>query len=135
MWWINGRCINGQKEEVSELHRCMRPDGSRPYCHDCNDCRGNMKNICRIDSADKEEVCDIAWASTAEDCGDQGMTVYSHQCIQQSGGPNSWYLRESVYCDEKEVYLMGANGEDVLPERNIPAVKSGTTRTNLRMNC
>jgi len=114
-WWINGRCINGVKEEVSELHRCMKPDGSRTYCHDCNDGKGNIKNICGSDNPDKEEMCRIAWSGTAEDCGEEGLTVYAHQCLAERGESDSWYLREDFDCYEKEVYLNGPCMEAVPP--------------------
>jgi len=116
-WWINGHCVGGVKEEVSELHRCMKPDGSRSYCHDCNDGLGNIKNVCGSDNPEKDEVCDIAWASTPEGCGDQGLTVYSHQCIDPpgSGGTDHWYLRESMYCDTEENWRSGPYNEDVPP--------------------
>mmetsp|Transcript_3537 Transcript_3537/g.7784 ORF Transcript_3537/g.7784 Transcript_3537/m.7784 type:complete len:426 (+) Transcript_3537:173-1450(+) len=111
-WWIHGRCINGKKEEVSELHRCMKPDGTRPNCHDCKGENGGVKNVCGSDGADSEEVCKIAWESTAEGCGDMGLTVYSHQCAARpgNGGTDHWYLRESFYCDEEEVYESGTLG-------------------------
>lgn len=115
MWWINGRCVSGNKQEVSELHRCHNPDGSRPYCHDCNDGRGNVKNVCGADSPDYDLVCDIAWAGDAKNCGTEELTTYSHQCLERSGGTESWYIRESYECDGAdggEVDSGGPCGED-----------------------
>ena len=83
------------KEEVSELHRCMKPDGSRSYCHDCNDGLGNIKNVCGSDNPSYQEVCEI-------DCGEQGLTVYSHQC-KPNEPTESWYLRESYSCNWKDL--------------------------------
>lgn len=105
--WVNGHCIDGVKTEVSELHRCMKTDGSRSYCHDCNDGRGNIKHVCGSDSPNYDEVCPVAQSSDPkQDCPDGavGLTVYSHQCTSQQ---TSFYLRESFYCDEKEVYNIG----------------------------
>jgi len=97
----------------------MKPSGKRPYCHDCNDGNGNIKNVCGSDSDDYEEVCAIALDGTAKDCGDEEMTVYSHQCLEpsladsgSSGGRKHWYLRESFYCEEEEVYGSGPDGDD-----------------------
>jgi len=101
-WWINGHCIKGVKEEVSELHRCMKPDGSRSYCHDCNDGLGNIKNVCGSDNPSYEEVCEIAWGKSADNCGEQGLTVYSHQC-KPSEPTESWYLREDYSCNWKDL--------------------------------
>lgn len=115
-WWINGRCIDGKKEESSELHRCMRPDGSRPYCHDCGDGDGHVKNVCGSDSADEEAVCGLALSSSADGCApDRSMAVYSHQCAAPAGGAASWYLREEFECAEREVYRNGPNMERVPP--------------------
>jgi len=101
-WWINGHCIKGVKEEVSELHRCMKPDGSRSYCHDCNDGLGNIKNVCGSDNPSYEEVCAIAWGGSANNCGEQGLTVYSHQC-KPNEPTESWYLREDYSCNWKDL--------------------------------
>lgn len=90
------------KEEVSELHRCMKPDGSRSYCHDCNDGSGNIKNVCGSDNPSYEEVCAIAWGGSADNCGEQGLTVYSHQC-KPNEPTESWYLRESYSCNWKDL--------------------------------
>jgi len=118
-WWINGHCINGVKDEVSELHQCRKSDGSRSYCHDCTDpsskssSAGNSKHVCGSDSPDYDEACGIAWAATAEDCGDERLKAYSHQCSMASNESNdessssSWYLRESIYCNEAKVYKTG----------------------------
>mmetsp|Transcript_3622 Transcript_3622/g.7986 ORF Transcript_3622/g.7986 Transcript_3622/m.7986 type:complete len:264 (-) Transcript_3622:171-962(-) len=103
-WWINGHCINGVKTEVSQLYRCQKTDGSRSYCHDCNDGSGNIKHVCGSDSPNHDEACSISFASNAQGCGDQGLTVFSHQC---SSRETSTYLRESFYCDEGEVYDTG----------------------------
>lgn len=112
MWWINGRCIGGNKQEVSELHRCHNPDGSRPHCHDCHDGRGNAFNVCGADNPNRDEVCEIAGSGNPKDCGDQGITAYTHQCNSESGGSDSWYVRESFQCSDEEMDMAGPNGED-----------------------
>lgn len=112
-WWVNGNCINGVKTEVSELHRCMKKNGGRSYCHDCNDGAegaGTIKHVCGSDNPNYQEVCPVALSSNPnQDCPDDvvdGLTVYSHQCTSRT---TSSYLRESFYCDEKEVYNTGPN--------------------------
>ena len=107
-WWVNGHCINGVKEEDSELHNCQRPDGKLPYCHDCSDGKGNIKSVCGSDSPNYDEVCGVALAGSGKDCGDLELTAYSHQCKVPSGGTKSWYLRETIDCKkENAVYKSG----------------------------
>ena len=110
-WWANGHCIDGVKTEVSELHRCQRKDGSRPYCHDCHAGQGanmkNIKHVCGSDSSDPNFVCPVALSSDpAQYCPDEQLrtTAYSHQCTSQT---TSSYLHESFYCDEEKVYSDG----------------------------
>ena len=126
-WWINGHCIGGVKDEASELHKCMKPDGSRPYCHDCpdNNGEGNIKNVCGANSDNSEEICAIAWSGKAENCGDDGLSVYSHQCAPHPDGVSpatkSWYLRENFYCNDEDedeggsIWETGPNLEEDLP--------------------
>lgn len=80
----------------------MRPNGERSNCFDCNDGNGRIKNVCGSDNPDETEVCELAWLGEAENCGDQGLTVYSHQCKAGSASDVD-YLRESFNCDAEFV--------------------------------
>jgi len=99
-WWINGHCINNVKHETSELHLCMRPNGERSNCFDCGDGSGNIKNVCGSDEPDEEAVCALAWLGNADNCGDQGLTVYNYQCKAGSESEVD-YMRESFTCHEE----------------------------------
>lgn len=80
----------------------MRPNGERSNCFDCNDGNGNIKNVCGSDNPDETDVCELAWLGEAENCGEQGLTVYSRQCKAGSASDVS-YLRESFDCEDEEV--------------------------------
>ena len=121
-WWINGRCANGEKEEVSELHRCAKSDGTRAYCHDCIyekngvEEEATVKHVCGSDNPNYDEVCEIALEATGADCGNERLKSYSHQCSlvedeesDELFSTSSWYLRESFYCEKEEVHTNGPN--------------------------
>lgn len=106
-WWANGRCVDGVKSEVSELHRCQTSHGHRPYCHDCDDGRGNINHVCGSDSPDAGVVCSLAFGSNMQqDCPDDtlGLVSYSHQCTSRQ---TSFYQQEALYCEDMGAYSDG----------------------------
>ena len=105
-WSANGNCINGIKTEISELHKCMRPDGSVPYCHDCvNNVSGQIKHVCGSDNSNLDEVCPVAQAVSVDSCIDDSyMAVYSYQCTSQT---TSYYVRDVIDCDDGEASSSG----------------------------
>ena len=124
MWWINGHCINGEKEEFAELHKCLMPNGDRKYCHDCldpNTGSGQVKNVCGADSPDKDLVCEIAFSDDDPvdycDSKKKSMSVYTHQCVVDDPTKTlSWYTREDIDCYDKEKYTNGPNMENTIPQ-------------------
>ena len=105
-WSANGNCVNGIKTEISELHRCMRPDGSVPYCHDCiNNDSGQIKHICGSDNPNYNDVCPVAQSVSTDSCIDDSyMAVYSYQCTTQT---TSYYFRDVIDCYNEKASSSG----------------------------
>jgi len=105
-WSANGNCVNGIKTEISELHRCMRPDGSVPYCHDCvNKDSGQIKHICGSDNSNYNDVCPVAQTVSTDSCIDDSyMAVYSYQCTSET---TSYYFRDVIDCYNEKAKSSG----------------------------
>ena len=87
------------------LHSSL-PLQSRSYCHDCNDGSGYIKNVCGSDTRNYDEACAIAFGKSADNCGDGGLTVYSHQCdasASDASPTKSWNIREDFTCSEQDL--------------------------------
>lgn len=111
MWWVNGACNNGVKEEMSELHKCATITGDgvelgdRLYCHHCVDYgSGRRMTLCGADEENKDAACGRAFSDNAVGCGTQKMTTYEHMCKADSGPGVSLYDRQEYWCEEGMVY-------------------------------
>lgn len=136
MWWVNGACNKGVKEEMSELHKCATIDatgsyelGDRKFCHFCDDGEGRYMTLCGADQEKKEDACDLALSDDASDCGDVKAlaTSYEHSCIATTKSKHL-YNRKEFWCEgqtvaypEPEVFVCGQgwyygfdNGEEVI---------------------
>merc|ERR1711862_160571 len=110
MWWVNGACNKGVKEEMSELHKCATIDetgsyelGDREFCHLCADGEGRYMTLCGADQEKKEDACDLALSDDASDCGDVVVTSYEHSCIASTISKHE-YIRKEFWCEEQTVY-------------------------------